>query len=101
MQPFLLPLALIQIANDAVPLLAIGLGGLVLLIPIVGLTARLAVKPLLDAWTASRTVPVAEERPRLMEQRIALLEHQVESVERQNEQLIEGRDCQRKLHGPG
>ena len=89
--------ALLQVTEIIVPLAGIALGGLVVLIPIIGLTARFAIKPLVDAWNQNRAVAPTEERLRLMEHRLGLLEQQVEVVERQNEKLMEDAEFRMKL----
>lgn len=82
-----------------VPLFAIGLGGLIVLIPVLGLTVRFAIKPLVDSWVRARELPLADERMSIMERRIALLETQIEGLEHVNSRLLEEADFNRKLQG--
>ena len=84
-----------------IPLAGIALGGLIVLVPLVGITARLAAKPLVDAWKQARPVAGADTRVEMLEQRVALLEQQIEHVERQNERLLEDADFRLRLKDGG
>lgn len=90
-----------MIPDIVIPLLAISLGGLIVLVPVVGLTARFALKPLVDSWNRSRETPLANERMAIMERRLALLENQLETVEQTNQRLMEEADFNRRLQGSG
>ena len=91
-----------MVPDILVPLLAIGLGGMILLIPVVGLTVRFAVKPLVDSWIRARETPLSLERMEIMERRISLLESQLEGLEQNNSRLLEEADFNRRLQGkPG
>jgi len=82
---------------DLTAIVAIIMGMLVVLIPIGGLTARFALKPLVESLAdllASRDVTDALQ---LTERRVALLEQQVESLESTARTLREERDFHREL----
>jgi hypothetical protein len=81
-------------------LTAVVIGGVALLIPIAGLTARFALKPIIEAITTYRGAQLGEERAALMEQRVALLEEQVHAMEREQQRLVEESDFRRKLESP-
>lgn len=87
---------------DVTAIVAIIMGMLVILIPIAGLTARFALKPLVESLAnlmASREVTDALQ---ITERRVALLEQQVESLENLARRLKEERDFHRELAaGPG
>lgn len=84
-----------------IPITAIVLGSLTVLIPIAGLTARFALKPVLEALARYREMQGGEQRVALLEQRLALLEEQQHSHERHLNQLLEDADFRRQLGTPG
>lgn len=83
-----------------IPIIAITLGSLVVLIPVAGLTARFALKPIMEAIAQYRGTHSADQRIGVMEQRIALLEEQLHSVEREQRRLGEAVDFHRQLDPP-
>lgn len=83
-----------------IPLTAIVLGSLTVLIPIAGITARFALKPIVEAMAQYRALQGREEALTLMERRFALMEDQVQSLERTVSQLHEEADFRRRLEAP-
>jgi hypothetical protein len=83
-----------------VPILAILVTGAAVLIPIVGITARFALKPVVEAFARLKESQGAGERQALMEQRIALLEEQLHAMERDQARLLEEADFRRQLGQP-
>ncbi|HEX6309377.1 MAG TPA: hypothetical protein VFZ69_14370 [Longimicrobiales bacterium] len=65
---------------DFVALSAVILGCLMFLIPIAGLTARFAIKPIVEAIARMRDGSMDRDSVQLLERRIALLEQEVHSV---------------------
>jgi len=63
-----------------IPIVAILMGGLLLLIPVAGLTLRFALKPVLESFGQLRESRAQSEALRLMEQRLALLEEQMHAL---------------------
>ena len=82
-----------------IPLFGIFMGSLVVLIPIVGLTVRFAIKPLLDSWARTRQSPLVADHMKVLEKRISFLEQQVEGLEKQNERLLEEAEFRAQLKG--
>lgn len=82
-----------------IPITAILVGGAVIIIPLLGLTARLALRPLVESWTRLRETPLADERIRMMERRLSLVEEQVQLLENENVRLIEDAEFRLKLDG--
>ncbi len=80
-------------------LVAIVLGMSIVLIPIAGLTARFALKPLVDSLSQVNASRGVEEAVTLGERRIALLEQQVEMMETAVRDLEAARDFHRALEG--
>lgn len=87
-----------------IPLVAIVLGSMIFLIPIAGLTARFALKPIMEAVSRMKSLqgqsPDSTHEIALLDQRIALLEQQVQGMETTIEQLEATRNFDRQLH-PG
>lgn len=84
---------------DLTAIVAIVMGLLTVLIPIAGLTARFALKPVVESMARlfdSRTV---EDTVEITERRVALLESQIESLEQQVQDLREVRAFDRELKG--
>jgi hypothetical protein len=84
-----------------VPIAAIFVGGLIILLPLAGLVARFALKPLVQAYVEARDGPRAGEQVQLLESRMSLLEEQVQRLERSYDRLAEGAEFQRRLDSPG
>ncbi|MDQ3556721.1 MAG: hypothetical protein M3409_08075 [Gemmatimonadota bacterium] len=83
-----------------VPIIAIVLGSLVVLIPVAGLTARFALKPVLEALARYRELQGEGQKVHLLEQRLALLEEQMHSHDRSLSRVLEDADFRRKLEAP-
>jgi hypothetical protein len=82
-----------------IPLLAILIGGTAVIVPVIGLTARFALKPMVETWARVRESPADAGRVREMERRIGILEEQVNSLERSNSRLLEEADFRLQLEG--
>lgn len=65
---------------DIVALAAVILGCLSFLIPIAGLTARFAIKPIVEAMKMGREGSMDRQSVQLLERRLALLEQEVHGV---------------------
>ena len=83
---------------DLVPLVAVVMGLLVVLIPISGLTARFALKPIAEAVARMRESQGSSREIAILEQRVALLEQQLSSVETDVNRLEEAKVFERQLH---
>ena len=77
--------------------LAIIMGTLMLLVPIAGLTARFALKPIVEAVVRLRQAPGAADHLALIEQRMALMEQQLANTESDVGRLLEVQEFQEKL----
>lgn len=84
------------------PILAMLVGGLILLIPIAGFTARYALKPIVEAIARFREAQggATPGELRILEQRVALLEQQVQGFEGKLQQVTEIRQFERQLQSP-
>ncbi|HEY0672214.1 MAG TPA: hypothetical protein VGD27_08115 [Longimicrobiales bacterium] len=85
-----------------IPLVLGTLGILTVLIPIAGLTARFALKPIVEAIARMREVQAGSTGRELsvLEQRVALLEQQYQSLDNTVERLAEVKDFERQLSAP-
>jgi len=77
--------------------LAIFLGMMVILIPIAGLTARFALKPLMEALASYRELQGDNQAQQLVERRMALMEEQFHSMDRSLRELLEESEFRRDL----
>jgi hypothetical protein len=80
-----------------VPIVAILIGGTMFIVPIAGFTARFALKPLVESYAKMQQESGSGDRMAQVERRLALLEEQVSTLERENSRLLEEADFQRKL----
>jgi sensor histidine kinase YesM len=82
-----------------IPLVLGTLGILTVLIPIAGLTARFALKPIVEAIARMREVQsgTTAREVNLLEQRVALLEQQYQALDSQVERITEVKDFERQL----
>jgi hypothetical protein len=84
-----------------IPLTAIVLGSLMFLIPIAGLTARFAIKPVMEALGRAREGAGSNARElSVLEQRVALLEQHYLSLVGSIERLEDVKEFERRLSGP-
>jgi hypothetical protein len=86
---------------DLNALAGIAVGGLFLLIPVAGFTARFAFKPLVEALVRLKEAQGTNPGTHLLEQRVALLEQQLQSIETSVDRLVEKKEFDRQLAGPG
>lgn len=77
--------------------LAIFLGLMVVLIPITGLTARFALKPVMEALGKYRESQNDKQMQQLLERRVALMEEQMHSMDRSLRELVEASEFHREL----
>jgi hypothetical protein len=82
---------------DLTAIVSIVMGVSVVLIPVAGLTARFALKPLVESLAKVNEVRGVEETVAITERRVALLEQQLEVMESSVRSLEEGREFDRAL----
>jgi hypothetical protein len=83
-----------------IPIIAILIGGLVVLIPVAGITARFALKPIIEAISQLKSGASADQRTAYLEQRLSLVEEQLHALERDNQRLLEENDFRKQLESP-
>ena len=74
-------------------------GILIVLIPVTGITARIALAPLIDAISRAMQARHGSEALQMMERRVALLEQEVNAMRGQLHETAEERDFYRSLAG--
>ena len=84
---------------DLTGIVAVVMGLLVVLIPVAGLTARFALKPIAEAVARMREAQGSQRELELMARRVALLEQQLSHVETDVRQLEEKTKFDRQLEG--
>jgi len=97
-------LAILQLLPiDVTALFGIFFGSMVVLIPIAGLTARFALKPVVESLARAKESGARTEEIAMLERRIALLEQEVQMLSGIRDdvtRLVEELEFQRKLTGP-
>ena len=83
-----------------IPIIAILMLGMAVLIPVAGMTARYALKPILEALAQFKGSQVPDNRVGFLEQRLALLEEQFHAVEREHQRLLDESEFRRELESP-
>lgn len=86
---------------DLTSLAAVVLGISIVLVPVIGLTARFAFKPVVEALARIFEDRNADETVRMLERRIELQEHELASLHATVRQLVEANDFDRQLAPPG
>ena len=89
-----------EVVYSFVPLAGVIVGGLALLIPIAGWTARFALKPVVEALAQYRTLQGRDDSLLLLERRFALMEDQIQGMERTVRELAEEAEFRRRLEAP-
>ncbi|MGE0161114.1 MAG: hypothetical protein AB7T31_17085 [Gemmatimonadales bacterium] len=85
---------------DITALVAVILGISIVLVPVIGLTARFALKPAVEALAKLFENRQLDETVRILERRVELQEHQIESLQSAVQQLSDARDFERALAAP-
>ena len=76
-------------------------GFLIVFVPVAGITLRIAVKPVAEAFTKYMQVKQGTEGLELVERRLALLEQELGAMRNEVSHLSEEREFYRKLASPG
>lgn len=88
-----------EILELMIPITGILVGGLVILIPVSAVCARLFLKPTLESLYRLRYGPGTAEEVRLQDRRVALLETEVQALQDELRSLREARDFDGLLKG--
>ncbi len=82
---------------DVTALVAVIMGVSIVLVPVIGLTARFALKPTVEALGRFFEHKELDESVHIMERRMALMEQQIESLEGTVKRLAEVTEFHRAL----
>lgn len=82
---------------DITGLIAIIMGISIVLIPVIGFTARFVLKPFAEALAKYSEHQEAHETTKILERRVALLEQQLESVEHTVARIAEVQEFHHEL----
>ena len=85
---------------DLTSLVAVILGISIVLVPVIGLTARYALSPTVQALAKLFESKGTEEAVRILERRIELQEQEIAMLSQTVQSLSEGRDFERQLAAP-
>jgi hypothetical protein len=83
---------------DLTAIIATIMGISIVLVPVIGLTARFALKPLAESLGHFFQSKNVEESVRILERRMALMEQHLESIETSLQRLNEAAEFHRDLH---
>jgi hypothetical protein len=78
-------------------LTAVVFGGLTILIPIAGITARIALKPIVESMARLREMRGHDDAMTVLDRRMSLLEEQLHGMDRSLRLLVEDADFRRRL----
>ena len=82
---------------DVTGVVAVVMGLMVVLIPVAGLTARFALKPIAEAVARMREAQGTNRELQLIEQRLALMEQQISNIESDVREIEEKSSFDRQL----
>ncbi len=85
---------------DIVALAAVILGISVVLVPVIGLTARFALKPVVEGLARVFESRSVDETVRILERRVELQEQQIEPLQASLKQIADTQDFDRQLAAP-
>jgi hypothetical protein len=86
-----------MIPGELLGLTAIIFGGLAVLVPIAGITARVALKPIVEAMARYREMKGSDDAVTMLERRMSLMEEQLHGMDRSLRLLVEDADFRRRL----
>ena len=85
---------------DLVALVSVILGISIVLVPVIGLTARFALKPLVEALAKVFESRSTDETMRILERRLELQEQQIDTLQASLRQLSDAQEFDRQLSAP-
>jgi hypothetical protein len=86
---------------DLTAIVAIIMGISIVLVPVIGLTARFALKPFVESMGTFLQSRNVEETVRILERRMALMEQQMEAMETSIGRVSDAAEFHRDLRGGG
>ncbi len=100
-----MPIATLAVAQEILPidltaLLAVFMGVSIVLVPVIGLTARFALKPTVEALSRFFDKRGSDEAISILERRMALMEQQLESIESSVQRIADTAEFDHDLAAP-
>ena len=80
--------------------MAILFAGMVVLVPVLGLTLRFAIKPFFDTWAEIQRGQLRADRDSIEGRQIDMLEAELQQVQQTLRGVVEAQDFQRQLADP-
>ena len=80
--------------------MAILFAGMVVLVPVLGLTLRFAIKPFFDTWAEIQRGQLRADQDSLQSRQINLLEAELQQVQNTLRTVVEAQEFQRQLASP-
>ena len=74
--------------------------GLVVLVPVLGLTLRFAIKPFFDTWAEIQRSRLDDDHSGILARQVSLLELELQEVQRTLQSVADSQDFQRRLADP-
>lgn len=71
--------------------------GMVVLVPVLGLTLRLAIKPFFDTWAEIQRGRVSNDQIAVLERQVSLLESELQQVQHILGSVVDAQDFSRRL----
>lgn len=85
---------------DLTALVGTILGISIVLVPVMGLTARFALKPVVEALGKTFEHRALDETVRILERRVELQEQQIDMLQNSIREISDGREFDRQLSAP-
>lgn len=77
--------------------LAVIFGGITILVPVLALTIRFALRPVIDSWARLKQSPETEQERALVARRLDLLEAELQHVQHSVREVAEAEEFRRQL----
>ena len=74
--------------------------GLAILVPVVALAARFALKPVMETWLQFKKSDTTDQERMIQDRRIALLEAELQALQQAMQQRVEAQEFDRALGKP-
>jgi hypothetical protein len=86
-----------EVTPELIGLTTVVLGGLAFLIAVAGVTARIALRPIVEAMARYRELKGGDQNQLLLERRMTLMEEHMNAIGRSVQVLVEDADFRRRL----
>lgn len=80
--------------------LAVLFGGMTIFVPVLAITLRFALRPVLETWARIRQSQTSDQHYTLLDRRMGVLETEIQQVQHAVQSLVDIQEFQRKLSEP-